>query len=565
LPAVTEGQPEIEHADRPRWPLVGELAPATRRRTAVHVGARAGVGLLVAALLWWVGREIPAAILATVLVLLTSASLRFPAVAAAVDRVTWAIQRWAGRFLRIVLLGIVNLLIITPIAAVLRLVGHDPLALGLRPDATSFWRPVPQRRGRGAGAGLYRRPFAYEHAPPATPAASRLPFPRLRMALTVVAVLALLDVAVGSAINLVGGSDEPEPVSLLATPGVAAGRDEPWVKALGDEISALWRAKSYDPFLGWTMPDFRGRYVHVEDGVRRTAVPPPPATADPVDVFFFGGSTMFGSYQREDHTIPAEFARLAAADGVPVRVVNHGRMGYVNWQEVLQLEELVTGGSVPDLAVFYDGFNDLLSQFTLGPHDEPTHVGATEIDERLREGVQPGQESLRKALRREWEERSAVHRLARRLGLAEREATGVASIGSSFQGAQPDRPERRGVKAAAIHARGVDIARRLAGSYGFESAFFWQPSLYSKRVRPGEEGLASTLGADPRSWRAADRAARARLRAPVRDVGDALDPVRSPVMYDFVHTNEAGARAVARRLYEDLKPRLTRLAERARR
>jgi lysophospholipase L1-like esterase len=303
----------------------------------------------------------------------------------------------------------------------------------------------------------------------------------------------------------------------------------------------------------------------VAGGVRRTVVPPPTATADPVDVFFFGGSTMFGSYQREDHTIPAELARLAAADGVPVRVVNHGRMGYVNWQEVLQLEQLVTGGSVPDLAVFYDGFNELLSQFTLGPHDEPTHVGAIEIDQRLREGVQPGEESLRKALRREWKERSAVHRVARRLGIAERDAAGIASIGSSFQGKQPEQPERRGVKAAAIHARGVDIARRLATSYGFESAFFWQPSLYSKQVRPGEEGLDTTLGADPPSWRAADRAARERLRAPVRDVGDALDGVRSPVMYDFVHTNEAGARAVARRLYEELRPRLTRLAQRARR
>jgi lysophospholipase L1-like esterase len=564
VPAVTEGHPEIEH-DRPRWSPVGEPAPEAGRRTTVRVGMRAGVGLLVAGLLWWLGHEVPAAILATVLVLLTTASLLSPTVAAAADRVTWAIERWAGRFLGVVLLSIVNLLVITPIAAVLRLVGHDPLALGLRPDAQSFWRPVPRRRGAGDGAGLYRRPFAYERVPRSAPGASRLPFPRLRAGLTVVAAVALLDVAVGSAINLVGGEDEAEPVSLLANPGVAAGRDEPWVDTLGDEISAVWRAKPFDPFLGWTMPDFRGRYVRVEGGVRRTAVPPPAAAADPVDIFFFGGSTMFGSYQREDHTIPAEFARLAAADGVPVRVVNHGRMGYVNWQEVLQLEELVTDGSVPDLAVFYDGFNELLSQFTLGPHDEPTHVGATEIDERLREGVQPGQESLRKALRREWQERSAVHRVARRLGLAERDAVDLGSIGSSFQGKQPEQPERRGVKAAAIHARGVDIARRLAGSYGFESAFFWQPSLYSKQVRPGEDGLASTLGADPPSWRAADRAARARLRAPVRDIGDALDDVRNPVMYDFVHTNEAGARAVARRLYEELRPRLARLAQHARR
>jgi hypothetical protein len=31
-------------------------------------------------------------------------------------------------------------------------------------------------------------------------------------------------------------------------------------------------------------------------------------------------------------------------------------------------------------------------------------------------------------------------------------------------------------------------------------------------------------------------------------------------MYDFVHTNELGARVIARTLYERLRPRLQRLA-----
>ena len=45
------------------------------------------------------------------------------------------------------------------------------------------------------------------------------------------------------------------------------------------------------------------------------------------------------------------------------------------------------------------------------------------------------------------------------------------------------------------------------------------------------------------------------------DLGDALDGVPSPVLYDFVHTNEAGARAVAQRLYAELRPTLRRLDE----
>jgi hypothetical protein len=94
----------------------------------------------------------------------------------------------------------------------------------------------------------------------------------------------------------------------------------------------------------------------------------------------------------------------------------------------------------------------------------------------------------------------------------------------------------------------------------FEARFFWQPSIFSKRVAAGEEPFEGWLGADPDAWRAADRAARARMSGSVEDLGDALDATRKPVMYDFVHTNELGARKVAEALYERLRPALRRLA-----
>ena len=85
---------------------------------------------------------------------------------------------------------------------------------------------------------------------------------------------------------------------------------------------------------------------------------------------------MFGLYQRDEHTIPSEFARLAQARRHPVRVVNYGRLAYVNWQESQLLEQLVGGSQAPDLAVFYDGFNEVVGQFQLGlPHRADPHRG----------------------------------------------------------------------------------------------------------------------------------------------------------------------------------------------
>jgi hypothetical protein len=114
-----------------------------------------------------------------------------------------------------------------------------------------------------------------------------------------------------------------------------------------------------------------------------------------------------------------------------------------------------------------------------------------------------------------------------------------------------------GSNAASVYGRGVDVARRLADGYGIRAAFFWQPFLYSRQsdeVPPGE--LWRT---DPDAWRRATAIARSKLGPSVVDLGAALDSVKAPIMYDLIHTNELGARVMARALYERLTPTLRQL------
>jgi lysophospholipase L1-like esterase len=46
------------------------------------------------------------------------------------------------------------------------------------------------------------------------------------------------------------------------------------------------------------------------------------------------------------------------------------------------------------------------------------------------------------------------------------------------------------------------------------------------------------------------------------DIGAALDSATDPVLWDFVHTNEEGARLSARAIFDNLQPQLeARLAK----
>ncbi len=553
-----------ETARTAREDVPPDWSPVPERRdggepSRLKIAWRALAAGAVVAVLWLIGHEPAAIVLLTVLVTVTVLSSTVPAVARAIDRGEGAVQRVVGTGLRFVLLGAIQLLVFTPVSLVLRLLRQDPLALGAAPDDPTFWRPAPARP-----RALHRHLYTYERFPVEGVRRNRLPLPRLRMALGIVALALALDVAGGALLEALDGEEPPTvPRSAntqLLFDHAPAGDNEPWRAYLGWEITHAWDGKRYDPFLGWTLSDYSGDYVNVENGVRRSYKPA--GGADPVEVYFLGGSAMFGWFQRDGHTIPSEIARLAEADGIPVRVVNYGIPAYTNWQESLRLQELVSGGRRPDVAVFYDGANELVSQFGQGLHSEPTTTLNRQIASELGLGLQrpTGQGGLGELIDA-WESTSAVHRVGERLGLfSDPDVARAKALVSPWLGDQSKQAAQRGRNAAAIQARGVDVVSRLAESYGFRANFFWQPSVYSKEVREGEQQAVGSLGTDAAAWRRATAAARTELAPGVVDLSTVLDGTSKPLMYDFVHTNELGARIVAQAIYRRLRPQLLEAA-----
>lgn len=563
-----EKVPDLPEERPPDW---SPVAPRGRGRRGVLAGVilRAGAAALVAGLLWWFGHRLAGTVLLAVMALAIVAAVVSPALAERMDRVAHTVERVAGRGLNFVLLGAVQLLVFAPVWALMRLLRHDPLALGARADSPTLWRHSPHK----PGTPLDARPFAYERFPaPGALAGEPARRGRLRVALALIAAVLILDVGIGAALHAVDKTGENAASamqrSLLLDPNIAAARGEPWLGDLASEVDRVWYGKRFHPQLGWTLPDIDGSQLHVSGGIRRSYQGSGSGSDDALEVFFFGGSTMFGLYQRDDHTIPSEIARLAEADGIDLRVFNYGRMAYNNWQEVLLLEEIVSRRPPPDLAVFYDGANELVGQFRLGPHTEPTHQESAEFARRIGlDGDTPddqGRSSLG-TLFSAWKNVSAAGWLSRRVrGRATEEVPSTQPLTAVWAGEQAELAPAAGANAATLHARGARVAERLGDGFGFRTAAFWQPFLYSKPVAAGEQTALGALGTDPGAWTQANERARAGLSSAVSDLGDSLDPVDRPVMLDFVHTNELGARVVARAMYRELRPQLEELAARSR-
>jgi hypothetical protein len=539
----------VERERPPDWSPVPPRGGGRGARLRAIV-LRAVGAVAIAGFLWWRDHERAAVVLLALAATLTVAASLSPAVSAAAERVEAVIRRYAGRFLSLVFLTAVYLLVFLPLSLLLRLFAVNPLQMGRSADDQSAWRPAQKHPRRP----LFKRPFAYDRIPH-TAASRGL---RLRAALGLIVIIIALDLALGEALNRIQGDPAPQSPTALTGTSPPAGRQEPWGKTVVPEVIAALNQKSYDPYLSFRVREFDGRYVNVTDGVRRSHQSRLALSRDAVTVWFFGGSSMFGAFQRDDHTIPSEFARLAEADGIPVRVTNYGQPAYVNWQDDLLMESLVTSKTKPDVAVFYDGFNELLAQFALEPHTEPSHLQARIMEERVTSGAGIEDKSFFKRAWKTWSETSALDRLGRSVGIMPELEQDQGPLLSTFVGDQADDPEGRGRNAASIYLRGVDRAYRLARSYGFDAAFFWQPTIYTRHLVKEEEPLASAAGYDADAWRSATRVARSRLTAPVVDLSRVLDGLREPTMYDVVHTNEKGARLVAAALYERVRPDLLR-------
>jgi len=146
-----------------------------------------------------------------------------------------------------------------------------------------------------------------------------------------------------------------EPVTNKAQLPPYAG-NERRATELWKELEASMKV-DYVPFVEWRRKPFRGKLVTISETGDRVYEPPTEAPPEAPVVRFFGGSSMWGTGAEDSQTIPAIFARQHPR----YRAYNHGEGAYNSRQNLERLINLLARGERTDVAVFYEGFNDVLT------------------------------------------------------------------------------------------------------------------------------------------------------------------------------------------------------------
>ena len=135
--------------------------------------------------------------------------------------------------------------------------------------------------------------------------------------------------------------------------------DSAWYPEFLRERNRL--AFRWEPFVYSRVGAQAGRYVNIDSSGLRVVPQHPVPGGVPLRVFFFGGSTTWGWFDRDSSTRPAVVAQRLAAAGYDAQVVNYAQTGFVSAQGLVALMLELRRGHVPDVVVFWDGVNDITS------------------------------------------------------------------------------------------------------------------------------------------------------------------------------------------------------------
>lgn len=294
------------------------------------------------------------------------------------------------------------------------------------------------------------------------------------------------------------------------------------------ELAASGVAESI--YVGPKSLPFQGELLTINENGHRRTPPLEDTGVAPIRVFGFGGSTMWGEGAPDEETVASYLqAMLTERCDYPIQVSNFGQRGWVCSQSLIQLMLELRSGNVPDVVVFYDGYNDVTAAYSTG------RIG---VPEDVDEIAGPGQSA--------WQQIARGSQTGRMMGELKPRVEQTVDV------------ERVADAVVANYLSVFRMATALGNEYGFDVQFYWQPHLYNNpKPLTAEEVVLLDHPWLPQPLKDLADAIyeRANVAASERDnlsdISDCFREVTERVYLDPIHIRGLGNRVVAETMLDN--------------
>jgi lysophospholipase L1-like esterase len=350
-------------------------------------------------------------------------------------------------------------------------------------------------------------------------------------------LILFLEVACGLIYHLLPGKSGPEYFQKSASY-----KNFPWIRDYDQELFSSYNT-AWRPYVYWRRTPFQGKYINLDArGIRYTVpgVVSGSKVSQKVKIFMFGGSTLWGEGVRDRFTIPSLVAQDLAAHHLNAAITNFGEVAYVNTQELIELVLQLERGHIPDVVIFYDGYNDVYAAL------QNQAAGFTQFEwkRELEYNISTRYHKLKNVFLLNTLDRFYLGKMIKSL-------SNKLSYQKPFS--QPSKTLKKDI--VEVYLNNLKIISALGKAYGFVSLFYWQPVIYTKNnLTPFEKKFATEpLGALYKQAQA-EMQAKSPEFAPYHffDISGLFATANHEVYLDYCHVNEAANQIIAQRIAADL-------------
>ncbi len=305
----------------------------------------------------------------------------------------------------------------------------------------------------------------------------------------------------------------------------------------------------WEPYLHYRFKPMNGKHNTIyENGLRKTVNPSLKDSATAIKIFCFGGSTMYSSGSRDEHTIPSELSQLihTTFPDQNVEVTNFGCHGYTRATENIQLQRELIKNNIPDIVIFYDGVNEVISGHQNNEAGSPTNAYNRKKEFKIAH-------SYKKRIRL-MVYSSNLYRFITTLQRKLFTNSTYAQLGSRSDALATDIAEN--------YIGLVKISKSLENEYGFKVFNFMQPNIYSKKsLTAYEQWSYESHQYYENLYKLSYETVRKdslMINDPTfLDISNVFDNKEKTIYFDFCHTGELGNKLVANKMFEYIQPLLT--------
>ncbi|QHI38107.1 hypothetical protein IMCC3317_34930 [Kordia antarctica] len=329
--------------------------------------------------------------------------------------------------------------------------------------------------------------------------------------------------------------------------GAFDGLEDETVKEIFRELRQ--QDMQWEPYLHYRFKPMNGKHNTIyENGRRKTVNLSLKDSATALKIFCFGGSTMYSAGARDAHTIPSELSKLIHTNfpDQNVEITNFGCHGYTRATENIQLQRELIKNNIPDIVIFYDGVNEVISAHQNNEAGLPSNGYNRKKEFKLAHNYKKRIKLMITS--------SNLYRFITTLQRKLFTNSAYIQLG--------ERSDALATDIADTYVGYVKISKSLEDNYNFKVFNFLQPVIYSKEnLTEAEQGYFRDQqyyeNLYDLSYETVRKNSLMKNDSTFIDISDVFDASDKTIFSDFCHTGELGNQLVAARMFEYLKPELT--------